>query len=427
MEQKLFDIYYHSGKLSTDSRKIEKDSIFVCIKGENFDGNRFAQEALDKGAAHVVLDNPQYFSDAERMTLVENSVQFIQDLALHHRRKFSIPVIGITGSNGKTTSKELIHAVLNKKYNTLATEGNLNNHLGVPFTLLRLNESHEIAVIEMGANKPGDIAELCSVAEPTHGIITNIGKAHLEGFGDFEGVLRTKTELYTSVQMSNGTLVVNGDDPILNQNVPSDPKLLKYGTGPKCNVQGELLELTPFVKMNWRTSTYSSPDLETRLIGEYNFYNFLAAATFGILFDVPEDQISEALSEYEPTNKRSQVKRTNSNTLILDCYNANPSSMELALRSFAKNSLQLPKLAIIGGMKELGSESAMEHNKIIDLVRELNIDCITVGDEFIDSPFRHYAKTDDLINELRENPVNGKLILLKGSRGIALERLEEML
>jgi UDP-N-acetylmuramoyl-tripeptide--D-alanyl-D-alanine ligase len=423
----LFDIYYQLGKLCTDSRSVEDGSLFVCIKGDNFDGNTFAEDVLSKGASHVVIDNPLYHTDPKRMTLVASSVGFIQELANHHRKKFNIPVIGITGSNGKTTTKELIHAVLSKKFKTLATEGNLNNHLGVPYTLLRLDRTHEIAVIEMGANKPGDIDELCQIAEPTHGIITNIGKAHLEGFGNFEGVLKTKTELFRFVEKNSGLIVFNGDDQVLVNSLSENTRNISYGTKKEHSVVGELVELTPFVKMKWKTSKYTSPAFETHLVGEYNFYNFLAAAVFGNLFEVPNELISSALSEYEPTNKRSQVKHTKLNTLILDCYNANPSSMELALRSFANNIFPLPKLAIIGGMKELGAESDSEHKRILDLVSALQLECISVGSEFSNSPFQHYESTEELFQFLASNPIKERLILLKGSRSVGLERLENVL
>lgn len=422
----LFDKYYEFGALSTDTRKIEPNSLFVCLKGDNFNGNKFASQAINLGAGYVILDDPDYYVDNGKMSLVQDSLLFIQQLANYHRNKFNIPVIGITGSNGKTTSKELIHAVLSKKYQTLATEGNLNNHLGVPFTLLRLNSSHQIAVIEMGANKPGDIQELCAIAEPDFGIITNIGKAHLEGFGDFNGVLNTKTELYRSVASRNGSIVVNGDDLLLMNHLP-ETTYYRYGKDNNWFVHGELIELTPYINMRWSCKDFESPTLTTKLVGEYNFYNFLAAVTFGKLFDIPNELISEALEQYTPTNNRSQVKETTTNTLILDCYNANPSSMELALRSFSKNSIVKEKIAIIGAMKELGSESANEHKHILNLAKELSLQCITVGDEFINTDFPHYKNVDELIQEISHHPIENKLILLKGSRSIGLEKLENIL
>lgn len=429
MESKLFQLFYESTGVCTDTRNIGQDCLFICIKGENFDGNTFASDALREGAKYVILDNEEYYESNEKMFLVKNSVNFLQNLANYHRNKFTIPVIGITGSNGKTTSKELITAVLSKKYNVLATIGNLNNHLGVPFTLLRLNESHEIAVIEMGANHPGDIAELCEIAEPDFGIITNIGKAHLEGFKNFDGVLNTKKELYDAIEKKRGKIIVNSDDEVLNKILPKQIKTITYGTN-NANINGKLLRLSPFVEMKWSEGEYESPELSTKLVGKYNFYNFLAAITFGRIFNIEHDLISDAIVNYEPTNRRSQVKQSEKNTLILDCYNANPSSMMEALESFSQ--IENPnKLLIIGGMKELGVESETEHKKTIQLCEKLNLKGYFVGSEFSsihsDSIMEHFNSTDELIDSIKRNPISGKLILLKGSRGIALEKLEDWL
>ena len=430
MEKKLYDLFLNSTGICTDTRSIEQNSLFVCIKGENFDGNTFSEKALNEGATHVIVDNPEFFNPNKAMTLVQDSVQFLQDLANYHRRQFSIPVIGITGSNGKTTSKELINAVLSKKYNVLATQGNLNNHLGVPFTLLRLTKEHEIAIIEMGANKFKDIEELCAIAEPNFGIITNIGKAHLEGFINFEGVIRTKREMYESVEKNKGKIIVNTDDEILLANLPKSISTVSYGTSGDTKVSGELTNLSPFVEMTWQTENYSSPILHTQMVGKYNFYNYLAAAAFGVEFGVEPEKISEAIQEYTPTNNRSQVKKTNSNTLILDCYNANPTSMKSALDSFAiidtKN-----KYFIIGDMKELGSDSKVEHAKIIELVESLNLQGFTVGSEFAQfnsqSVVLNFPNNKAIKNHLLESPIKDSLILLKGSRSIGLEILEDVL
>lgn len=429
MENSLFSPFYSSSGICTDTRSIKKDSLFICIKGENFDGNTFASKALENGAKHVVVDNAAYFSDQTNMTLVDNSVQYLQNLANYHRNKFDIPVIGITGSNGKTTSKELINAVLSKKYNVLATEGNLNNHLGVPFTLLRLTEDHDIAIIEMGANHFKDIEELCLIAEPNYGIITNIGKAHLEGFGSFEGVLKTKKELYESIEKNKGTIVVNGDDPILMGNLPQNIGAVSYGTNNEFT-NGELIALTPFVMMKWKNSDFESEVLETKMVGSYNFYNYLAAATFGCLFDVPRKDISDAIVSYQPNNKRSQVQKSEHNTLILDCYNANPSSMKTALESFAMMAPE-NKIFIIGDMRELGNDSLEEHAKILELVKKLEIKGYTVGEEFgkiqSSNVLKHFTDSIQIKTFLEQNPVEDHLIILKGSRGIKLEILEEVL
>lgn len=430
MKQLLFQPFYSSSGICIDSRNITEGCLFVCLRGERFDGNTFASEALKKGASHVIIDNTEYFDGSEKMTLVEDSLIYLQSLANFHRKKFDIPVIGITGSNGKTTTKELINEVLNKKYNVLATIGNLNNHIGVPLTLLRLNESHDIAIIEMGANKFKDIEELCDIAEPNYGIITNIGKAHLEGFKSFEGVLNTKRELYVAVDKNNGKIVVNNDDKVLTGIVPLDKVVLRYGSDKNSEVLGELKELTPFVKMNWTYNDVQSIDIVTQLIGKYNFYNFLAAISFGVLFEVNSKDISDAISEYTPTNNRSQVKETLANTLILDCYNANPTSMKSALESFAMNS-HTNKIFILGDMKELGEDSAAEHLTIIKQLEQLELMGYTVGNEFnkIESNniLRSFSTSEELIDYLKGTPITDRLILLKGSRSIGLEKLEEYL
>ena len=430
MNATQFDVFYSSTGICTDSRAIQHGSLFICIKGDNFDGNTFASNAISEGASHAIVDNSEFYIDNGTMTLVNDSVIYLQQLANFHRHKFNIPIIGITGSNGKTTSKELINAVLSKKYNVLATKGNLNNHLGVPFTLLRLNESHDIAIIEMGANKFGDIQELSEIADPTHGIITNIGKAHLEGFINFEGVLKTKKELYDSIENSNGILVVNDDDEILKANLPKNIKTYSYGTTDSATIYGELVGLSPFVEMKWSNSSFKSASIETQMIGKYNFYNYLAAATFGVIFNIPNEAISHAIQSYTPTNNRSQVKKTDLNTLILDCYNANPTSVSSALESFAMNN-HADKLFILGDMKELGTESELEHQKIIKLAEELNLCGYVVGEEFskIKSPaiLKRFDKTQALIDAIDSEQISGKLLLLKGSRSIGLEKLEHSL
>jgi UDP-N-acetylmuramoyl-tripeptide--D-alanyl-D-alanine ligase len=430
MKNQYYDLFLNSSCICTDTRAIEPNSLFVCIKGENFDGNSFSENALNVGASHVIVDNPAFFNPKLSMTLVDDSVKFLQKLANHHRKQFSIPVIGITGSNGKTTTKELIRKVLSKKYNVLATKGNLNNHLGVPFTLLRITKAHEIAIIEMGANKFKDIEELCAIAEPNFGIITNIGKAHLEGFINFEGVIRTKKELYASVEKNKGKLFINSDDEVLLANFPKTIESISYGTTDNALISGELTDLSPYVEMKWKTGQYSSPILHTQMVGKYNFYNYLAAAAFGVEFGVEPEKISEAIQEYTPTNNRSQVKKTASNTLILDCYNANPTSMKSALESFAMIDTEA-KYFVIGDMKELGADSREEHAKIIELIEELKLKGFTVGTEFSqfnsESVLSNFATNEAMKNHLIESPIKNNLILLKGSRSIGLEILENVL
>lgn len=429
--ENLYKLFYETTGVCTDTRKIEKNCLFICLSGNNFNGNAFAEEALSKGAKYVISDD-YAFTDKENIYYVENSLIFLQKLSNFHRSKFKIPVIGITGSNGKTTSKELINCVLSKKYKTLATSGNLNNHIGVPLTLLNLTDSHEIAIIEMGANKLKDIEELCQIAEPTHGIITNIGKAHLEGFLSFEGVIKTKKELYEAVDQINGVIFYNQDDTILRDQLPQNSELISYGTDAKSIVKGELIELNPFVKMRWKSKTFQSKDIQTNMIGKYNFYNFLAAICIGNYFKVSNEAISEAISTYTPSNNRSQVVKSKRNTIILDAYNANPTSMKSAIESFA--IIDHPsKLAILGDMFELGLESEKEHQAIIELIKNDGIRTFFVGERFYEHKTKETANTfffkskENLKEQLKNEVLKDKLILLKGSRGIGLEEIVEKL
>lgn len=425
----LFELFYQTTGVSTDTRKIDKDCLFICLKGANFNGNTFAMHALEQGAKYVIVDETEFQTD-HRIFLVDNCLEFLQKLANYHRNRFKIPVIGITGSNGKTSTKELINAVLSSHFKVLSTLGNLNNHIGVPLTLLRLTDDHQIAIIEMGANRFKDIEELCAIAEPTHGIITNIGKAHLEGFGNFEGVLKTKKELYDSVAVVQGTVIYNLDDETLRSNLPNNVKLISYGTTEKADIKGELLGLNPFVELTWNYSNYNSPSIQTQMIGKYNFYNYLAAISFGVCFEVPFEKINQAIASYSPANNRSQVKKTDKNTLILDCYNANPTSMRSALESFAM--IDHPnKIFVIGDMLELGTESEKEHQHIASLAEELGLSGYSVGPIFRNAhsgSFRsQYINKQEAIEALKTEPITNALVLLKGSRGIGLETLEEFL
>ena len=422
--ENLHAIFLSCSEVCTDTRSITKDSLFFALKGANFNGNQFAEQALELGAKYAVVDEKAY-QTKENILLVDDVLKTLQELALFHRRKFSIPVIGITGSNGKTSTKELMAAVLQKKFNTLYTIGNLNNHIGVPLTLLRLNKEHEIAIIEMGANKFKDIEELSAIAEPNYGIITNIGKAHLEGFGSFEGVLKTKKELYEAIQNVKGTLVYNGDDEVLVNNLPAGTTTFSYAQRNEDSfVQGILENLTPYVHFRWKTADYQSPSIATHLVGEYNFYNFLAAVSFGVLFEVPFDQISIALANYIPNNNRSQVQETSRNTVIVDCYNANPTSMTSALNSFAQIHHD-KKIAILGDMRELGAEEIREHQKILNLLEDLSIDAILVGSVFqgMGSDYLTFPSYMQLNEFLQTEIIKGAMILLKGSRGIQLEKI----
>ncbi len=427
--ENLFDLFEQTSGVSIDTRKIKLNCLFICLKGENFDGNQFAEEALLKGAKYVISDD-QANSDKENIYTVEDSLIFLQQLARHHRRKMRAKVIGITGSNGKTSSKELINCVLSQGFDVLATEGNLNNQIGVPLTLLRLKQHHQIAIIEMGANKFKDIEELCAIAEPNYGIITNIGKAHLEGFINFEGVLKTKTELYHAVSSVGGTIVFNDDDVVLKNHLPQNVTLYSYGANDSATIQGDLIGMNPYVQFSWKSGDYSSGTVSTHMIGTYNFYNFLSAIAFGKIFGLTEERINAAISSYIPENNRSQVMKTAKNTLILDCYNANPTSMKSALESFAL--IDSPnKFFIIGDMLELGAESLHEHQMILELAAQLNLKGITVGPIFksLTSSILtiQFHLTSEAIEFMNQHPTYDSMILLKGSRGIGLEKLENSL
>jgi len=426
---KLFNLFYETTGVCTDTRNINKDCLFICLKGANFNGNTFAAKAIEAGAKYVIVDEEQ-FKTNDAIFYVPDTLIYLQKLATFHRSKFNIPIIGITGSNGKTSTKELINCVLSEKYNVLCTKGNFNNHIGVPLTLLNLKEEHEIAIIEMGANKFKDIEELCTIALPDYGIITNIGKAHLEGFINFEGVLKTKKELYISISKNSGTIVYNGDDDILAANLPQGIKTISYGSSESSEIQGELIGLSPFVQLKWKKEDYISPTIQTNMIGKYNYYNFLAAISFGILFKIPEEKINNAIANYSPENNRSQVKKTENNTLILDCYNANPSSMRSAIESFAIIKDE-DKILIIGDMLELGTDSVQEHFQIAELVKQLGLKGYSVGPLFeaikTDAFIQQFEHKNDTLLYLKQNPITNKLILLKGSRGIGLETLEENL
>lgn len=428
--KELFKLFYLcEGGVCTDTRNIIKDSLFISLKGTSFNGNEFAQNAIIDGAKYAIVDEAEY-ADNESIFLVKDCLLFLQQLANHHRNQFNIPIIGITGSNGKTSTKELVNSVLKEKHNVLATIGNLNNHIGVPLTLLKLNSSHEIAIIEMGANKPFDIQELCEIAEPTHGIITNIGKAHLEGFKNFEGVVKTKTELYHSVLNKNGVLVVNSEDETLISKLPNGIESFTYSSNNSGKLNGNLIKLSPFIEMSWKYEDYQSEVLQTNMIGKYNFFNFLAAISFGIIFKVDFELINKAITGYIPTNNRSQIQKTKKNTLILDCYNANPTSMLSAIESFSLIDNDA-KIAIIGDMLELGEEAKIEHQRILENLNSLKINYYTVGPLFnfsvSNNALYKFNTTQELQNHLENNALEQHLILLKGSRGIGLEKLEQYL
>lgn len=422
----LYNIFVQYPSITTDSRKIKEGVIYFALKGENFDGNDFAKDALDKGAAYAVIDNPaRHISD--RTILVEDVLSTLQALANYHRKQLKIPVLAITGTNGKTTTKELVKAVLSQKYNVLATEGNLNNHIGVPLTLLSIEPRHNFAIIEMGANHPYEIQTLCNIAEPSFGLITNIGKAHLEGFGGFEGVKKTKKELYDFLGESQGTIFYNVENEILNTLLASiKTRKLSYGVKSGDICKGRIIPGDLFFSAHVECIDSSSFDVKTQLIGNYNFENMLAAVAIGKYFEVSNESIGVAIENYKPVNNRSQLTITPNNTLFVDCYNANPSSTELSLLNlFAVKAS--PKIAILGDMLELGDDAETEHTKVIELLLANKCDALLVGPVY-NKIAKSYGITSfenvaDLITHLSRHILKGYTILIKGSRGIQLEKV----
>jgi len=424
---KLYQHFLNSSGVCTDTRKITPGCIFFALKGDNFNGNQFAAKALEAGAGFAVVDDSEV-ANGPHYILVEDVLSTLQGLATYHRLQFKAPVIGITGSNGKTTTKELIREVLAQKFNVQATVGNLNNHIGVPLTMLSLESDTEIAIIEMGANHLREIAELCKICLPDFGIITNIGKAHIEGFGSYEGIKKTKGELYQHIRDNGGMLFRNSDDKVLAelaQDLPSSNYGIDTGT-----VRGKLVKNSPFVSFSWQTDTVNSETIDTQLVGVYNLTNMLAAVTIGNHFEVSPEQIKKALENYLPSNNRSQVVKTKANTLILDAYNANPTSMTAALENFAAMDGD-GKFLILGDMLELGHESSTEHQNIVELASSLGLnDGILVGAEFksIDQDqFPCFDSTTEAIKHLEKASLKEALILIKGSRGIRLEATQEIL
>jgi UDP-N-acetylmuramoyl-tripeptide--D-alanyl-D-alanine ligase len=430
MEAKtLYSYFLKSSSVITDTRKIEKNALFFCLRGENFNGNKFAKEALQKGAAFVVIDDSEYFKENSQYILVEDSLKSLQELAKYHRLQFDIPVIGLTGSNGKTTTKELIYSVLSEQFNTTATFGNLNNHIGVPLTLLRINKNTEIALIEMGANHLKEIEFLCNITKPTHGYITNFGKAHLEGFGSIEGVIQGKSELYKSLENTKGTALINSEDKLQVRLTKNQAKQ-QFG-----NKEADIV----ITSNNYTTKdnnhlsvSFQSTIINSKLKGTYNYSNIKAAIAFGFIFDISLEKIKKGIEGYIPKNNRSQWLKTERNTVILDAYNANPSSMTVALESLL-NSDTKNKILILGDMLELGDYTADEHQKIIEILNKKTPEAvILVGKEFkktktSNSNFHKFEETKDVIPFLQKKNFQNKTILIKGSRGIALEVLQEYL
>lgn len=422
--EKLYQHFQIHKKISTDSRLIEKDCIFFALKGENFDGNQYAAAALEKGAAFAVIDNPD-FQSIQGTYLVNDVLSFLQEFARHHRTQLHIPILGITGTNGKTTTKELIRSVLATQFRVYATIGNLNNHLGVPLTILSLPEDAQVGIIEMGANHVGEIDFLCRIAQPTHGIITNVGKAHLEGFGSFEGVIQTKTELYRYLQSFNRMVFVNADNPYLAP-LAGDAAQTYSIEKQKTELIGRVISADPTLVFRVIDQQGNSAIASTHLAGAYNLENALAAIRIGLHFGVSLANCIEGIESYRPENKRSQWISTRHNQVLMDAYNANPTSMDAALRNFS--ALDAPdKLLILGGMRELGRDSDSEHLGLLDLASQLGFKNIfLVGTEFkylkIQSTWLVFDSTDELLEYLKLNPLQNYHILVKGSRGNQLEK-----
>ncbi|MBF1078941.1 MAG: UDP-N-acetylmuramoyl-tripeptide--D-alanyl-D-alanine ligase [Prevotellaceae bacterium] len=449
----LYELYKSHPVVTTDSRDCPSGSIFIALKGASFDGNKFAGAALAKGCSYVIVDEPEYAKNNDpRIILVDDCLTTYKELAREHRRQFNIPVIGITGTNGKTTTKELLSAVLAEKYNVMHTEGNFNNDIGVPKTLLRLAPEHQIAVIEMGASHPGDIKKLVEYAEPTCGLITNVGRAHLQGFGSFEGVMRTKGELYDFLKAHNALTFLNTSNSYLVEmaRLRELERIVSYGQDKQSNVWGHVVCADPFLKIEWNADTLTfklqaDDDLkdnsdadnngtmmqvQSHLIGTYNLDNILAAITVGLHFGVTPAQICHALEHYVPANNRSQLTTTADNWLIVDAYNANPTSMAAAISNFTHISVAQPKMAILGDMRELGDVSAEEHQKIVDSLASAGLDEVwLVGDEFMKTRcnFRKFNNVEEVKNAIREQKPRGRYILVKGSNGIKLFELPELL
>ncbi len=424
---RLYEAYLASHKVTTDSRDITPGCIFFAFKGEHFDGNAFAPQALEKGAALCVVSDERYGSD-DRCIVVDDVLATLQGLAREHRRRLAIPIVGITGTNGKTTTKELVRAVLAKRYRTWATVGNLNNHLGVPLTLLSIPADAELAIVEMGANHPREIAELCGIADPDVGLITNVGRAHLEGFGSFEGVVETKTELYRHLAEKGARVFVNADNEILMERSRGMARTT-YGSKAEADVRGTSVGSDPYLHFYFERGD-NVYNVRTSLLGDYNFDNCMAAVAMGVFFGVEPFDIKEAIEEYRPSNRRSQLKRTERNCLYLDCYNANPSSMAAAIESF--RNLEGRKVAIIGGMHELGADERREHERLVDELAGCGLEqCLLVGPEFegvkLPQGFVLFPDTASLRKLLEGHPIEGCTVLVKGSNTNRLWELEELL
>lgn len=430
--EQLYQIFESHPVVTTDSRDCPEGSIFFALKGASFNGNKFAAAALQQGCAFAVVDEPEYCAQGdERYILVDDVLRAFQLLARHHRRTLGTRIVGITGTNGKTTTKELMAAVLGEKYNVLYTLGNFNNDIGVPKTLLRLKPEHQVAVVEMGASHPGDIKTLVELVEPDLALITNVGMAHLQGFGSFEGVVKTKGELYDFMRQSKrGKVFVDANNPHL-MGIVQGLDLVKYGTPASDGlfVGGKVVSAAPFLRFTWQREGGEWNEVQTHLVGAYNVLNMLAAISVGLYLGVSADEANRALANYVPSNNRSQLEETAHNKLIMDAYNANPTSMSVALNNL--NDMEVPhKMAILGDMLELGAASIEAHQAIVDQLSRLSLDEVwLVGPEFARTrcAFRKFNDVDEVIAQLQNQCPEGRYILVKGSHGIRLDKLSQCL
>ncbi|MFD0989950.1 UDP-N-acetylmuramoyl-tripeptide--D-alanyl-D-alanine ligase [Mariniflexile jejuense] len=422
--EQLHKLFLECNSVCTDTRKLKVNDMFFALKGENFNGNTYAEQALNNGAKYSIIDE-EAFNTKEQTILVNNVLETLQELAAFHRTFLNIPIIALTGSNGKTTTKELINATLSQKYKTTATIGNLNNHIGVPLTLLSMTKNTEIGIVEMGANHQKEIEFLCSIAKPDYGYITNFGKAHLEGFGSVEGVIKGKTELYNFLIENKKTIFVNGNDAIQIEK-SKQANTFSFGNDDKFNIQIVFIEAHPNVKVSYNNLT-----IESHLIGEYNFYNIAAAITIGNYFKVDDSAIKKAIENYIPNNNRSQVLTKGTNNIILDAYNANPTSMQAALLSFEKLN-NSSKVAFLGDMFELGKDAELEHQNIVNLIKTLHFKAILIGENFnktknSSSKIGIFKTFDDFKSSFDFSKVENATLLIKGSRGMAMERILELI
>lgn len=427
----LYKIFLEHPTVTTDSRECPEGSIFFALKGASFNGNAFAGKALEQGCAYAVVDEKEVAETGDsRYIVVDDSLSALQQLANYHRRKLGTRIVGVTGTNGKTTTKELLAAVLGEKYNVLYTEGNFNNHIGVPKTLLRLKPEHEMAVIEMGANHPGEIKTLVNIVEPDYGLITNVGKAHLAGFGSFEGVIRTKGELYDYLRDHGGKVFINSGDPILSE-IAGSLVRIKYGISDVADaeVNGEVTVCDPYLNFRWRHEDGPWHNVSTHIIGSYNIMNMLAAACVGLYFEVKPEQVDHALATYVPKNNRSELEVTAHNSLIIDAYNANPTSMNAALTNFRDMKAD-NKMVILGDMGELGAVSNEEHQKVVDFLKDSGLDEVwLVGKEFGRTvcPFRKFNDVEEVKQAIAAHRPEGRCILIKGSNSMHLYQLPKLL